>query len=316
MFLLVLACSAPDVEAAIIHRELARLEDTQTDGLRLIFGGTGTLATDADRAGSSIAVMAGEQVLVFDCGPGSTRVLGSSGVPLGQVSGVFVTHLHSDHYGDLGELTLATELLGREDALAVWGPEGIDQVVQGYAMAMAPDLDNRRAQHPGHLPGHASQVRPLVEGVVYDHEGLVVLALPVDHRPVEEAWAFRVEYEGHAVVLSGDTAHYQPLAEFAAGADVLVHEAMDKELAEKVALVADERGQHRTAALVRDALPNHSTPAEAADIAVEADVPTLVLTHISPPLKASVMRRRFLKQATDVFEGEVLLASDGMALEL
>ena len=97
---------------------------------------------------------------------------------------------------------------------------------------------------------------------------------------------------------------------------MLVHEAMDKDLAEKVAVVADERGQERTAALVRDALVNHSTAGEAADIARLAGVDTLVLTHISPPLKAPHLRRRFKRQATEVFEGEVLLARDGMTLKL
>jgi len=305
---------------AFIDRELAALSDTsalQDGGLHVVLGGTGTLSTD-ERAGSSVAVMAAGEVLVFDVGPGSTRVLGSSGVPLSEVSHVFVTHMHSDHFGDLGELTIASEILGRDEALTVHGPEGVEELVEGFEVAYALDHAHRSAQHPGHLDSaHAELgVERIDEGIVYSDKGLVVTAFAVDHHPVPEAWGYRVDYNGRSVVISGDTAPNKKLHTAAEGADVLIHEAMDKDFAERIALRSEAGGDRRTATLIRDALPNHSTASDAAFAAQNARVGTLVLTHISPPLVSPHLRWRFLRDARRGFDGEVVLGKDGLRIDL
>ncbi|MCP4808773.1 MAG: MBL fold metallo-hydrolase [Proteobacteria bacterium] len=282
MLLFLLACSSPT--DALIDRELAAMNDTSllSDGdLHVVFGGTGTLSTD-DRAGSSVAILAADRVLLFDTGPGSTRVLGQSGVPLQHVDTVFLTHFHSDHYGDLGQLTIASEVLGRDHALTVVGPDGVEDVVAGFEQAYRIDHDHRAAQHPGHLEAPSTTVRQVDDGVVFNEDGLVVRAFRVDHEPVEDAWGYRVEDAGKVVVISGDTRTSDAVVENAEGADLLIHEAMDKALAEQVARRADER----TGALIRDALVNHSSAADAARVAQLAGADQLAPTHISPPLVA------------------------------
>lgn len=309
----------------IIEMELRELSSPAllTDGdLHIVMGGTGTLSTDADRVGASVAIVANGRVLVFDAGPGSTRVLGSSGVPLRAITDIFVTHLHSDHFSDLGEMTVASELLGRTAPITLHGPPGIDQVAEGFAMAYAIDHQNRSAQHPGHLHPSNARLQPDVlpalteEELLFDADGIRVWAFPVDHSPVEPAYGYRVSYGGRDVVISGDTGYYEPLATYARDADVLIHEAMDKAFAEQVARVSDNIGDTRTGALIRDALPNHSTPHDAGRIAAAAGADTLILTHVSPPLISPLLERRFVNQARKVFDGEVLLASDGMRLDL
>jgi ribonuclease Z len=305
---------------AFIDHELARLDDTsalEDGGLHVVLGGTGTLSTD-DRAGSSVAVLAAGEVLVFDVGPGSTRVLGSNDVPMSEISQVFLTHLHSDHFGDLGELTIASEVLGRDEPITVHGPEGVDDLVEGFEQAYAMDHAHRAAQHPGNLDADLADLRVerVQEGLVYSHEGLTVTAFPVDHHPVPEAWGYRVDYNGRSVVISGDTAPNKGLIGAAEGADVLVHEAMDKDFAEDIALRAEARGDERTATLIRDALPNHSTAEDAAFIAQNARVEALVLTHVSPPLVAPHLRRRFRRNAERGFDGEVIVGADGLRIDL
>jgi ribonuclease Z len=261
-------------------------------------------------------------VLLFDAGPGSTRVLGSSGVPMHAITDVFITYLHSDHFSDLGELTVASEILGRDVPLTVHGPPGIEQVTEGFTMAYAIDHDNRSAQHPGHLSTDNARLRPeplplLTEAaVIFSADGIEVSAFPVDHAPVRPAYGYRISYGGRDVVISGDTAYFEPLADYARDADMLIHEAMDKVFAEQIARVADRIGEERTGALIRDALPNHSTPSEAGRIAAAAGVDTLVLTHISPPLITPLIARRFVSQARAAFDGEVILAEDGLKLDI
>ena len=310
----------------LIARELQALADTSAleDGdLHVVFGGTGTLSSDADRVGSSVAILAGGEVIVIDAGPGSTRVLASHKVPLAAVSTVLITHLHSDHYGDLGELTIASEIMGRDHPVSVYGPPGTAAVAAGFEAAYAPDHQNRAAQHPGNL--HAAQASlaaaeldaPLGTALpVFSRGGIVVEAFAVDHRPVEPALGYRVTYAGRTVVVSGDTAYFEPLAEFARGADLLIHEAMDKTFALRIARISREIGRERTAVLIEDALPNHSTAEDAARIAQAAGVGTLALTHISPPLISPMLRRQFVRSARRAFDGEVFMAEDGMRVDL
>lgn len=318
-------CGCNQALDPIIEMELRALSSPPmlTDGdLHIVMGGTGTLSTDADRVGASVAVVASGRVLLFDAGPGSTRVVGSSGVPLGAVTDVFLTHLHSDHFSDLGELTVATELMGRTEPITLHGPVGIEQVAEGFAMAYAIDHRNRSAQHPGHLDPDNARLRPDVlpaltePALIFDADGIQVRAFPVNHAPVEPAYGYRVSYGGREVVISGDTGYHEPLSGYARGADVLIHEAMDKDFAEQIARVAYQIDQERTGALIRDALPNHSTADDAGRIAAAAGVDTLVLTHVSPPLISPLLARRFVNRARAVFDGEVLLAEDGMRIDL
>ncbi len=309
----------------LIARELRKLSDTTplTDGgLHIVFGGTGTLSSDQERAGSSVAVIAGGEVFVFDAGPGSTRVLAGARVPLSAITTVFLTHFHSDHYSDLGELTIASEISGRAAPLTLYGPPGLREVAAGFEAAYGIDHANRAAQHPGNL--QADRARYIVHELsdvsgltpVLSRSGVEVSVFEVDHSPVEPAYGYRISYAGRSAVISGDTAYYAPLSEYAAGADVLIHEAMDKELAVRVADISRQIGQDRTAVLIEDALVNHSTPEDAARIAQGAQVNQLVLTHISPPLITPMIRRNFIQSARARFDGGVVIAQDGAWLDL
>lgn len=309
----------------LIAGELKKLSDETplTDGgLHVVFGGTGTLSSDRTRAGASVAVLAGGEIFVIDAGPGSTRVLSNSRVPLSAITTVLITHIHSDHYGDLGELSIASEINGRTMPLTVYGPPGVGKIAAGFELAYATDHANRAAQHPGNL--HADNafytVHELegVEGLVpiFSRGGVEVSVFEVDHRPVAPALGYRISYGGRTVVVSGDTAYYEPLAEYAKGADLLIHEAMDKAFAARVADISREIGQERTAVLIEDALPNHSTPTDAARIAQSAGVGQLALTHISPPLITPMLRWKFLQSARSEFDGGVVIAEDGHWIEL
>ena len=127
---------------------------------------------------------------------------------------------------------------------------------------------------------------------------------------------YRIEYAGRSVVISGDTLYYPPLATYAEGVDLLIHEAMDKDFAVRVADISRELDQDRTAVLIEDALSNHSTPQDAARIAQAAGASQLVLTHVSPPLITPLLRFNFVRSAEAEFDGAVVIAEDGAWIDL
>ena len=302
-------------------REYADNSQWEGQDLFVYFGGTGVVDSDT-RAGSSVAVVVEGEVYLFDCGPGSTRVLHQGQVPVEWLTTVFFTHMHSDHFGDLGHLTMSSQLAGRTGPMRLFGPQGIQDLASGFQQAYAADLAHRIAQHPDYLSTERGSYEVLEvdpdrgSQLLLEKGGLRIYAAPVNHHPVPEALAYRIEYAGRVVVISGDTSYHPPLATFARGADLLIHEAMDKELAQEMARAFHNQGEERLGQLILEAMPNHSSAADAGRLAAESNVQQLILTHLSPPLLIPKWRRDVLRAAKKEFSGEVSLAEDGMLIAL
>src|SRR6185437_11306798 len=206
------------------------------DGLHVGLCGSGSPMPDPTRAGPCTAVLAGQRLFIVDLGAGAQKTLALMNLPPGQVEAVFLTHFHSDHIDGLGELMLQRWAGGANTApLPVYGPTGVDQVVQGFEAAYGLDRGYRIAHHGpqvvppagfGGAPHPFAIDRSAPDVVLIDDRGLKVTAFPVDHRPVEPAVGYRFDYRGRSVVVSGDTAPSPRLEAAAKGADVLVHEGL------------------------------------------------------------------------------------------
>ena len=176
------------------------------DGLHVGLCGSGSPMPDPTRAGPCSVVVAGRRLFVIDSGEGSTKVLSLMNLPPGQISAVFLTHFHSDHIADLGELMLQHWGTGAATApLPVYGPTGVDQVVAGFEAAYALDRGYRIAHHgPKVLPPsgfggapHAFAISKTGPDVtLIDEPDLTVIAFPVDHEPVEPAVGYLFVYKG------------------------------------------------------------------------------------------------------------------------
>jgi ribonuclease Z len=147
--------------------------------------------------------------------------------------------------------------------------------------------------------------------VVLHDDDLQVTAFTVDHAPAEPAVGFRFDYKGRSLVVSGDTSATPVLARVAKGADLLIHDALSRDLLELVEDAARTAGQTGRAKIFSDLPDYHASPQEAADAAREAGVRGLVLTHIVPPLPLKGLEDVFLGDAGRRFTGPLWIARDG-----
>lgn len=150
---------------------------------------------------------------------------------------------------------------------------------------------------------------------VLDAGGLVVKAFAVDHRPVEPAVGYRFEYKGRVVVVSGDTDRSANLERNATGADLLVHEALVKDVIEQLSDAFGEAQEPRLQRLTKDIIEYHTSPSEAVAVARAAGVDTLVFTHLVPPVPGPMRKWLFLRDL-DSGDVDVIVGEDGMHFRL
>jgi ribonuclease BN (tRNA processing enzyme) len=254
---------------------------------------------------SSLLEMDGQRIVV-DCGIGVTAGLARAGVSPRDLDAIFITHLHSDHVLELGPLIHTAWTTGLNRKLRVYGPPGTGAYWQGFLASMA--FDNAiRVADEGRMP-----LDSLIDLVEYS-EGTVaegVTALRVPHPPVSDCFALKFT-GSHVVVFSADTAFFPPLAEFAKGADLLIHEAMLPEAVE--ALIArtglgDKLRAHLHA--------SHSTAEQAARIATMAGVKHLALNHLIPADDPAFNETHWQAAVAPHWHGRLTLGRDGLSINV
>ncbi len=302
---------------------LAALED----GIHVLLCGAGGPMFDPWRSGPCVAVQAGAHLFVIDAGTNGARNMGRFGVNPGRVEAVLLTHAHSDHIDGLGELaTLRWVGRASEEPLPVHGPPVVSEVVDGFNQAYTADFGYRVAHHGAEIAppsgsGLAAVPFPMPDDgelvtVLETADGVRVRAFAVLHSPVCQAVAYRIDYQGRTVVVSGDTAYSETLVRHARGADLLVHDALASRLTERIAAAAESRGNWRAAKVMRDVPSYHATPVEAARTATEAGAKRLLLYHIVPPLPTRALERVFLSGVRDAYNGPVTLGRDGALISV
>lgn len=294
------------------------------DGIHVYVCGAGSPLPDPIRNGPCIGILAGEDAFVFDAGSGGSRNLMRMRFPYDRIQRIFITHYHSDHIDGLGALLMQTWINGtRKTPIQVLGPVGISEVVEGFNQAYSLDSQYRNAHHGSEIADIAGSGAIPVEfeferGVelVFESEELRISAFHVDHQPVMPAVGYRIDYRGRSVVISGDTNENWEAAEAARGVDLLLHEALNKDMVASMAEVAAARERVTIAKVLRDIPHYHTSPVDAAKLAKESGAQELLLYHIIPPLSISLLDAVFLKGVDEHFEGRVTVAADGDLVSL
>lgn len=290
----------------------------RTDGVALlgVKGGPAlypkTAASNGFRPTSSLLHLDGRRVLV-DAGLGAAIGVTAAGVALTELDAIVVTHLHSDHYLELGALLHTAWCAGLKRPLRVIGPSGLEAYWRHFLAAMAFDIA-LRIEDEGR-PDLAGLVRleRLSEGAAYDLDGLALTALLNVHPPIDESFALRFDApDGRAVCFSGDTAPHPPLAAFARGVDLLVHEAMLP--AGVDCLVA--RAGNGDERLRRHIERSHSSAAEAGRIATAAGAKALALHHLLPGDDRMFTEADWIAAARETWAGPLHIGRDGLVVAL
>ena len=296
------------------------------DGLHVRLCGAGGPLPDPKRSAPCVAIVAGDSLYLVDAGSGAARNLAAVGFRAADVEGVFLTHFHSDHIDGLGELGMLRWTAGNHRLpLPLYGPEGLESIVEGLDRAYRLDSVYRTTHHgPRIAPptGSGFRARSFPEPadgesvIVLERDGLRVTMFRVDHAPVVPAVGYRFDYEGRSIVLSGDTKKNANVERFARGADLLIHEALSPELMEVIRRAAEAAGNTGLAKIAVDVLDYHTTPVEAAEIAEAAGVGHLLYAHVVPPMPLPGLASVFMRGVQEAYGGPVTLGRDGTSISL
>ncbi len=309
-------------EQATANVNTAPFED---NAMRVAICGSSAPLPSAKRAKPCVAVFAGGKFYIVDSGPESTENLILWGIPMSKIGAVLLTHFHSDHIGDLGELSLQTWAGGRPSPLSVYGGPGVDRVVAGFNEAYTLDQGYRTEHHTARVmpPATWPMIPHIVEldgeptdakdrtGLVLEDGDLRITAIEVNHAPIAPAYAYRFDYKGRSVVVTGDLKNHPALAASAKGADVLVSEAIQTSMTRSLGTSAKAAGRDNTAAIMHDIEDYHITPEQAATIANQADVKMLVFYHLLPSPDGFIPRRLFSQGLSAIRPSGWAIAEDG-----
>ena len=267
--------------------------------------GTGTPIPDPNRAGPAQLIESGDAKLLVDAGRGVVQRLAGAGVMPAFLSGVLITHLHSDHISDLNDvITTIWVMAGDFMDLKVYGPEGIAAVVDSTLAMLEADVSYRLAHHDDLNQSPKVTVTEVQPGDTFELAGLKVAVGATDHRPVHPTVAYRVDDGAASVVMAGDGIPCDTLDALCEGATAYCQAVLRDDLVKAIPV-----------ARIQDILDYHSSVDQAAQTAARAGVQTLILTHYvpAPPLGEE---EAFVAGAKAHFSGRVACGPDLTAVEI
>src|SRR3954470_21807099 len=280
---------------------------------RVTLLGTGVPIPSPDRFGPCTLVEAGDQKFLIDAGRGATIRLYQLKIPIGRIDVQLLTHYHSDHTSCLPDVWLTGWLEShfgtRKTPYKVIGPTGAKRLMENLERAYADDIKIRVADEKLPLSGIATDVTEFDrDGLVYEKNGVKVIAFEVDHGDViKPCYGYRFEYGGRSAVVSRDTRYNANVIKYGAGADLLVHE------------VASARPEPMKEAYVQRIIGHHTTPREAGQVFALTKPKLAAFTHIvqlgsdkiAPPTVDDM-----LAETREIYSGELVAGEDLMSFEI
>ncbi|MEH2511498.1 ribonuclease BN (tRNA processing enzyme) [Nitrobacteraceae bacterium AZCC 1564] len=280
---------------------------------RIVFLGTkGGPRVGVGASNPANALIVNGAPYVIDCGMGVSRQLVNAGIPIPSVKYVFISHHHSDHNLEYGNLLYNAWAAGLSTPIHTFGPAGLVRMTSTYWELNRFDIDTR-IEDEGR-----PDIRKLVvakditdSGLVLKTDDVTVTAFRTPHPPITDNFAYKFETPDGTVVFSSDTNYNPKLAEFAKGADVLVHEAMYEPGVDRLASKVKNG-----ATLKKHLMDSHTTTNDVGRIAAAAGVKVLVLSHFVPGDDPLVTDDNWTEGVKKHFAGKIVVAKDLMELNL
>ena len=249
---------------------------------------------------------------VIDCGMGISRQLVSAGVPIPSVKYIFITHHHSDHNLEYGNLAYNAWAAGLSTPIHSFGPAGLEQMTRDFWQLNKFDVDTRIEDERRPDPRKLLIAKDIAaDGVVLQTDDIKVTAFRTPHPPIVDNFAYKFETPDGVIVFSSDTNYNPRLAEFARGADVLVHECLYLPAVDRL-VVKTKNG----ATLKQHLLASHTTTEDVGRIAAAAGVKVLVLSHFVPGDDPLVTDDNWTEDVKKNYSGRIIVAKDLMELKL
>ena len=280
---------------------------SDSDTTKIVLLGTGNPNPSPFQSGCSVAIIVNDTPYIVDFGPGLIRQAAAlspkyggniKGLDVKNIKRAFLTHLHSDHTTGYPDLILTPWVMGRNEPLEVYGPEGINEMTKNILKAYAEDIRYRLyGYEPANNQGWRVNSHEFTEeGIIYQDTNILVEAFPVPHGTWPNAWGFRFTTPDKIIVLSGDSAPSEKIVEYATGADILIHEVYYQ----KAYDTKDEfwKNYHSR---------NHTSTYELADIATKAQAKLVVLYHI---LFWGATDEELINEIAERYKGKVIVGKD------
>ena len=280
---------------------------------RIVFLGTkGGPRVGVGASNPANVIIVNDTPMVIDCGMGVSRQLVNAGVPLPSVKYIFVTHHHSDHNLEYGNLFYNAWAAGLSSPIQSFGPAGMEQMTKDYWQLNKFDVETRIEDEGRPDPRKLLIAKDIAaDGVVLRTDDVTVTAFRTPHPPIVDNFAYKFETPDGVVVFSGDTNYNPKLAEFARGADVLVHECLYLPAVDRLVLKTKNG-----ATLRKHLLASHTATGDVGRIAAAAGVKVLVLSHFVPGDDPLVTDDNWTDDVKKNFPGKIIVAKDLMELNL
>ncbi|HEY1235607.1 MAG TPA: MBL fold metallo-hydrolase [Candidatus Binatia bacterium] len=282
------------------------MSETSDDVFRITLLGTGAPPPSVERFGPSTLVEVGREKFIFDAGRGAMQRLNQLGIPFSEITGVFLTHHHSDHLVGFPDLWL-TGWIGRSwgkrrRPLPVWGPAGTNEMMEHLPKAFHVDIRVRSKSYPA--DGARLVAQEISEGSAFANDGIVVSTFKVDHGGEDlPALGYRIDYRGRAAVLSGDTTFNENLIAHARGADLLVHE---------VTAVAGSAAENPEQ--LKRISSNHTTAEQAGEVFARVEPKLAVYNHLL--LFGTATANDLIPATRPYYAGPLLVGEDLLQIDI
>jgi ribonuclease Z len=236
--------------------------------LRVHLIGTGGPELTPERAGMSTLIDVNGRKFLFDAGRGALQNIYLSRIHPNEVTKVFLTHLHNDHFEGLPSLWITPWFMfARKQKIEVWGPPGTAEMVQGMRHMLNHDIE-RRSNPVFRREDLDVKTTEVGEGVVYDEGGIKITAFPVEHVDGNPAFGYRLDAGNRSVLISGDTTYSENVVKYGNRVDLMVHN------------VAAFSERMTKAGEMKPVLEKLTTPEQAAQIFSKAMPRLAVFSHI------------------------------------
>ena len=267
------------------------------------------------QAQACIAVITPEHFYLIDSGAGSTDNINRLGLPMGRLQGLLLTHFHSDHIAEIYEVNLNSWVQGRPQPLTVYGPKGVDEVVNGVNASYRQDRIYRTGHHGKDLLPPALGIleyKTIAPGVIFEDGELKITAYVAEHPPIEPAVGYRFDYRGRSVVISGDGNVNGDTLNIVDGADLLLHDALSLPTVTALSEALGTVGQERQSKIVADVMDYHASTESLIELGEKSNVDMVAFYHLVPVPPNFVLEDIFTRGVPHNF----LLTEDLMWFEL